>query len=72
MLGYTLQTVKTAVVVVIVILSFLHSAFGADETFSRIKVPDAKGKPISATLTFSDRDRAVEIRASNGNALVIP
>ena len=67
-----LQTVKTAVPVLIVILNFLSVASAADETFSRIKVPDAKGKAINGTLTFSDHNRAVEIRPSKGNAVVIP
>jgi hypothetical protein len=72
MVRYTLQTVKTAVAVLIVILSSLHLCAAADETFSRIKVPDAKGRPVNGTLTFSDHDRALEIRPSSGDALVIP
>lgn len=63
---------KQIVTVVIVILSLGCCSAAADESFSRIKVPDAKGKPIDATLTFSDQASAVQIRPVNGNNLAIP
>jgi len=45
----------------------------ADETtFSTIRVPDSRGKQSRASLTFSDGDKAVEVRAANGAAVRIP
>lgn len=44
----------------------------ADESFSRVKVADPRGKPVSAVLTFSDVNNAVEIRSAKGKELTIP
>src|SRR5262249_23273257 len=45
----------------------------ADETsFHRIQVPNAKGKPVKAVLTFSDGNKAIQIQPAKGNALSIP
>ena len=44
----------------------------ADESFSRMKVPDGKGKPVNAVLTFSDQNQAVEIRPTKIPSLTIP
>ncbi len=54
------------------ILSLVPCLAGADQSFSRIKVPDAKGKPVSAVLTFSDQNKAVEIRPVKGKGLTVP
>lgn len=35
-------------------------------------MPDPKGKPINAVLTFSDQHQAVEIRPIRGTPLIIP
>src|SRR3954470_11247491 len=46
---------------------------GAEETsFRRVKVPDAKGKPVSAVLTFSDQQQAVQVHPVKGRGLLIP
>lgn len=45
----------------------------ADETsFHRVKVPHLKGKQINAVLTFSDKDKAVEVRPVKGDEVRIP
>ena len=45
----------------------------ADETsFSRVKVPNLKGKQTQAVLTFSDNDKAVEVRPLKGDPVNIP
>jgi len=45
----------------------------ADETsFQRIHVPDSKGRPLKAVLTFSDENKAVEIHPVKGPSLEIP
>jgi len=46
--------------------------YGAETSFERIKVPDAKGKQINATITFSDKNKAIVIRPIKGNLVTIP
>src|SRR5581483_5985094 len=69
---YTLRTVKRFLPVLMVVLGLIPCLAAADESFSRVKVPDANGKPVAAVLTFSDHTKAVEIRPSKGNGLTIP
>ena len=56
------------------LLSILSAnfAFSADATFSRVQVPDLKGKQVKAVLTFSDSTKAIEIHPAKGNPLTIP
>jgi hypothetical protein len=45
----------------------------AEETsFSRVAVPDSKGRQIKAVLTFSDDHKAVEVHPTKGTAVSIP
>ncbi len=45
----------------------------AEETsFQRVKVPDVKGRQTKAVLTFSDNDKAVEVRPAKGEPVMIP
>jgi hypothetical protein len=67
-----LQTVNRTVPVFTVILGFVCCVSAADESFSRVKVPDAQGKPASAVLTFSDQNKTLEIRSVKGSDLTIP
>jgi len=46
--------------------------YGAQTSFDRIKVPDAKGKLMNAILTFSDKTKAMVIRPIKGNVVEIP
>ena len=54
------------------VLSLIPFLFGADQSFPSVKVPDAKGKPVNAALTFSDQHQAVEIRPAKGTPVNIP
>jgi hypothetical protein len=49
-----------------------HLAVAEETSFKRIKVPDPKGHQRKAILTFSDHDKAVEIRPLKGSAVDIP
>jgi hypothetical protein len=69
---YTFKTVKRVLPVLVAILSFIPHLVAMDESFSRVKVPDAKGKPVNAVLTFSDQKQAVEIRSTKVPGLTIP
>lgn len=55
-------------------MTLLGASLGsAEETsFQRVKVPDAKGGQVKAVLTFSDNDKAVEVRPAKGAAVSIP
>ena len=55
-----------------VIFSAIPHLIAVDQSFSRVKVPDLKGKPVNALLTFSDQNQAVEIRPTKAAALTIP
>ena len=56
------------------LLIALGSTLGfADETsFNHVKVPSPKGKDVKAVLTFSDRDKAVEVHPAKGDPVTIP
>jgi hypothetical protein len=69
---YTFKTVKRVVPALFVILTFIPHLMAMDESFARVKVPDAKGKPVNAVLTFSDQKQAVEIRPTTVPGLTIP
>ena len=69
---YTLKTV-TRTCFAFLLLCALAGISVADETsFRHIKVPDAKGRPINGMLTFSDKDKAVEIQPAKGSMTTIP
>jgi hypothetical protein len=46
--------------------------FAEETSFRRVKVPNLNGKQIKAVLTFSDNDKAVEVRPAKGAAVTIP
>jgi len=56
----------------LVAVVFSSLALADDVSFNRVKVPDPKGKPTPAVLTFSDADKAIEIRPQKGDAVTIP
>lgn len=57
-----------------VLVTLLAARLGiAEETsFQRVKVPDTQGREIKAVLTFSDNDKAVEVRPVKGAPVSIP
>ncbi len=61
-----------------IVCAFLWILFAAalgfaDETsFNHVKMPNQKGKDIKAVLTFSDRDKAIEVRPAKGDPATIP
>jgi hypothetical protein len=54
------------------LLLALGLAYGAETSFDRVRVPDAKGKLMNATLTFRDKNKAVVIRPIKGDVATIP
>lgn len=48
------------------------ASMAEDASFHRILVPDSKGRPVKAVLTFSDQHQAIEIQPVKGNPVSIP
>ena len=64
-----MRKVRFLLTVVCLISSF---CLAEETSFRHIKVPDAKGRQIHALLTFSDQNRAVEVRPDRGSDVRIP
>jgi hypothetical protein len=69
---YTFNTVKRIILLLLVTLSVIILSFAEDASFSRIDVPDSKGRQIKAVLTFSDAHQAVEVEPVKGPTVSIP
>ena len=48
------------------LLIAVNYAVAADVSFNRVKVPTPSGKQVKSVLTFSDTDRAIEVRPVKG------
>ena len=46
--------------------------FADDASFRRVRTPNPKGKLVKAVLTFSDRNKAVEVQPAKGVRVSIP
>ena len=66
------KNLYSSLFLVFFILGAISLGHTEDESFHDIKVPDSKGKEVNATLTFSDRHKAIEIRPERGSAVTIP
>jgi hypothetical protein len=64
--------VKNVAPVVLVLLIVTSVGLAEETSFSRVKVPDLKGRQAKAVLTFSDQDKAVEIHPAKRAAVTIP
>jgi hypothetical protein len=64
--------VKRIVSAVLVIIMDAALGFAGETSFRRVRVHDLKGKQIKAVLTFSDQDKAIEVRPAKGAAVTIP
>lgn len=67
-----LQFVRRIFTIPLFILLAVCVGRADDVSFQPVKVPDAKGKPVTAVLTFSDTDKAVEVRPEKGDRVKIP
>lgn len=63
---------KRIILLLLVTLSVIILSFAEDASFSRIDVPDSKGRQIKAVLTFSDAHQAVEVEPVKGLTVSIP
>jgi hypothetical protein len=72
-----LSTIVKRIFSALLVFSFALSATAglatAEETsFNHVRMPNNKGKEIKSVLTFSDNDKAVEVRPKKGQAVSIP
>ena len=56
----------------LLIIALANSALADETSFRRVKVPNLKGKQTNAILTFSDNDKAIEVRPAKGDPINIP
>ena len=69
---YTFWIVNRILSVLLLIFLFINLSAAEETSFQRVKVPDVKGRQTKAVLTFSDNDKAVEVRPVKGNPVTIP
>jgi hypothetical protein len=72
MFRYTFQIMKR--ILAVLFLIFMVASLGsAEETsFRRVRMLNLKGKRIKAVLTFSDNDKAAEVRPAKGAPATVP
>ena len=59
--------------ILLAVLAAATFGLGEETSFRTVRMTDAKGKPKKALLTFSDNDKAVEVRpAKSGASVSIP
>lgn len=63
---------KKVVSALLVVFISVNLAVASENSFSHVKVPDLKGRQTKAVLTFSDDNKAVEIRSAKGDPITIP
>jgi hypothetical protein len=54
------------------LLLMVNLGLAEETSFQRVKVPDAKHHQTKAVMTFSDNDKAVEVRPAKGDLVTIP
>jgi len=69
---YTSKIVKRIFALLLLTCILAIHGFADESTFQGIHVPDSKGRPVKAVLTFSDQNKAVEVQPVKGPSLEIP
>jgi hypothetical protein len=69
---YTFEIVTKILSALLAVALLTNLTLAEETSFKRIKVPDPKGHQHKAVMTFSDNDKAIEIRPIKGTALDIP
>lgn len=69
---YTLKNVKTILSPLLIVCMIVSVGVAEETSFHRILVPDSKGRPVKAVLTFSDQNKAILIQPVKGSAMTIP
>jgi hypothetical protein len=64
--------VKRILAVLLLICTVASLAFAEETSFQHVRMLNPKGKHIKAVLTFSDNDKAAEVRPAKGTAVTVP
>jgi len=64
--------VRTIGCIAVLILAAASVGLAEQTSFNRVRVPNNKGKEIKALLTFSDNDKAIEVRPKKGQPVTVP
>jgi hypothetical protein len=56
----------------LLLIGIAFSSAAEESTFRTVQFPSAKGSLASASLTFNDADKQVEVRVSDGRAFTVP
>jgi hypothetical protein len=64
--------VKRIISAVLLILFLVNLGLAEETSFQRVKMPDPNGRQTKAVLTFSDNDKAIEVRPAKGDPMTIP
>jgi len=64
--------VKRIVLAIFAIVLAVGFSRAEETSFRTIRVPNLQGKHIKAVLTFSDNDKALEVRPAKGDPVTIP
>jgi len=57
-------------ILIVSVLNLATLASAEETSFSRVRVPDPKGRQTKAVLTFSDDHKAIEVAPAKGNAVL--
>lgn len=71
-LRYTHETVRKTVSILLLVLATSALSHAEETSFRKVMVSNRKGKLVNAVLTFSDNDKALEVRPKKGDAVTIP
>lgn len=63
---------KQIILSLLLILATVNFGYADETSFRRVKIPHLKGREINAALTFSDTDKAVQVRPVKGEGVNIP
>jgi hypothetical protein len=69
---YTSENVNKIIATLLLILATANFGHADGTSFRRVKIPHLKGREINAALTFSDTDKAVQVRPVKGEGVNIP
>ena len=56
----------------VLVILLIAQSFADETSFRGVRLPDLKGKQRKAVLTFSDNDKAVEVRPIKADPVTVP
>lgn len=63
---------KRTISLLLVLIVLASPGFAEETSFRHVRMPDLKGRRIKVVLTFSDNDKALEVRPAKGSAVTVP